>query len=266
MRAARIDKGAVARNFSAAASSYDRWATAQSRIAAALVRRLPRRLTPTSIADLGCGTGMLTGMLLDRYPEASLCGIDLAEGMVAHCRARWPGVRRARFVLADAEGEASLVRGADLVASSCALQWFVDPSAAVRMWAGAMAPGGHMALAALSEGSFPELEAAHREALGSGLSGLHLSSAEELCALVRAAGLAPLAVEAERVTISHADAREALRSFRKTGALLSGIGGRAPLGLSAMRRLLAVYERQRGADGTLPMTFASTHVLAERRP
>lgn len=266
MRAARIDKAAVARNFSGAAPSYDQWATAQAQIAAGLVRRLPSGLSPESIADLGCGTGMLTGMLLDRYPEASLWGLDLAEGMVAHCRARWPAPGRAQFALADAEAESALVRGADLVASSCALQWFVDPAAALEMWAGALKPGGALALAALSEGSFPELEAAHREALGSGLSGLRLPSADELRAWVARAGLAPALVEAESVAIAHADAREALRSFRETGALLSGLGHRAPLGLSAMRRLLAAYERRRGAGGTLPMTFRAIYAVGVRPP
>ncbi len=266
MRAARIDKAAVAKNFSDAATSYDQWARAQARIAAGLIRRLPRELSPASIADLGCGTGMLTGMLLDLFPEASLCGIDLAEGMVAHCRARWPSEPRACFALADAEAESSLVRGADLVASSCALQWFVDPAASLTMWAGALRPGGALALATLGVGSFPELEAAHREALGSRLSGLRLPSASELRGLLRGAGLTLVLLEEESVTTSHPDAREALRSFRETGALLSGLGDRAPLKLAAMRRLLAAYERRRGAGGTVPMTFQSLYAVAVRPP
>jgi malonyl-CoA O-methyltransferase len=262
MGGARIDKGAVARSFSEAAESYERFAAAQAQIAASLVRRLPAAPEPALVADLGCGTGLLTGLLLQRYPRAALVGIDLAEGMVAACRERWPEGGRARFALADAEAAEARVPGVELVASSCALQWFLDPARTLALWAGVLSRGGRMALATLGEGSFAELDAAHREALGAALPGLRFPDAPALAALVRTAGLAPLLVEAEAITLWHADAREALRSFHETGAVLPRD---APLSLSQMRRLIAAYERRRDARGLVPMTYRSIHVIAERR-
>jgi malonyl-CoA O-methyltransferase len=152
-----VDKDALAQQFSAAAERYDVWAKAQAEIAARLMQHIPAELSPALIVDLGCGTGLLSAHLLERYAAASLVGIDLAGGMVNHCcnsfqaettRAATSALQpRARFVLGDVEDRASLVPQAGLVASSCVAQWFADLPATVCMWAKALAPAGAMAFA-----------------------------------------------------------------------------------------------------------------------
>ncbi|MFO7595850.1 MAG: methyltransferase domain-containing protein, partial [Desulfocurvibacter africanus] len=112
------------------------------------------RREPALMVDLGCGTGLLSALLLERYSKASLVGLDLAEGMAEACRKRWAGLARARFVVGDVEDPACLVRGADLVACSCVAQWFGNPIGTLRMWAEALAPGGILACAFLIQGSF----------------------------------------------------------------------------------------------------------------
>jgi malonyl-CoA O-methyltransferase len=207
---------------------------------------------------------MLSARLLSLYPDSELVGIDLAEGMLARCRARWEGDRRVRFVLGDAEDPEMRVPAAGLVASSCALQWFADLPATVAMWAGTLVPGGVMALAALVEGSFAELDSAHAEALGARLPGLDFPSPMRLVAIARDAGLTVRAAEAETREVRHGDAREALRAFRKIGAALSGQPGRAPLPPAAMRRLLAACDRRCDGLGRMPMTYRALHLVAEK--
>jgi malonyl-CoA O-methyltransferase len=254
-----IDKHAVARNFSDAAGSYDGWASAQAGIAEALVRRLPPGIAPDRIADLGCGTGLLSARLLARYPEASLVGVDLAEGMVAHCRARAIGGARAAFRAGDAEDPAALPRGADLIASSCAVQWFADLPSTLAHWASALPPGGVLALAALVRGAFPELDAAHAAVFGSPFPGLDFPPADALAATLREAGLALRTAERVEVASEHDDAREALRSFRKIGAR---VPGRAPLGHGGLRRLLAALDRHRNAAGRVTLTHRAVILVA----
>ncbi|MDQ6423170.1 methyltransferase domain-containing protein [Paenibacillus sp. LHD-117] len=53
------------------------------------------------ILDLGAGTGLLTSMLLDKFPEASLTLIDFSEEMLDRARARFAGRDGIRFVTAD---------------------------------------------------------------------------------------------------------------------------------------------------------------------
>lgn len=255
-----IDKDAVARNFSAAAGSYDGWAAAQAGIADALVRRLSADFRPALIADMGCGTGLLSGRLLARYPSASLVGVDLAEGMIAHCRERRVGGAGASFRTGDAEDPGSLPAGIDLIASSCAVQWFADLPATLRMWAAALPPGGVLGLAALVHGTFPELAAAHLDAFGCVFPGLDFPHPDALAAEFRATGLRLCVTEAVTVASAHADAREALRSFRKIGAR---VPGRRPLGHGEMRRLLAALGRHRNTDGEVTLTHRAVVLVAK---
>jgi malonyl-CoA O-methyltransferase len=255
-----VDKASVARNFSSAARSYDRWASAQARIASELVSRLPAGFAPRSIADLGCGTGLLSARLLERFPGASLVGIDLSEGMVERCRARRIGDGRARFAAGDAEDPAALPRGADLIASSCAVQWFSDLPAALRAWAGALAPGGILAVAALVRGSFPELEAAHAEAFGTPFPGLSFPGEAAVAGPVAGAGLRIRVLETADFASTHADPREAIRSFRKIGAR---IPGRAPMAPGELRRLLDAMARLAGG-GPVTLTHRATVLVAEK--
>lgn len=41
---------------------------------------------PVHVLDLGCGTGEITRRLADRYPQATLVGIDILETNLAHAR------------------------------------------------------------------------------------------------------------------------------------------------------------------------------------
>lgn len=261
MSAFPVDKDAVARNFSAAAATYDGWAPAQAAIAGALVDRLPSAFSPALVVDLGCGTGMLSSRLLARYPGARLVGVDLAEGMVARCREEGLGRGRATFRVGDAEDPASLPPGADLVASSCACQWFASLPSATAAWAAALPPGGIIALAALVEGSYAELAEAHREAFGLPFPGLDYPSAAEVEALAAVSGLRLCAADAIEVISKHADARDALRSFRKIGATLPG---RRPLGPGETRRLLDALGRRAGEGGIVPLTHRAFVLVAEK--
>jgi ubiquinone/menaquinone biosynthesis C-methylase UbiE len=59
------------------------------------------RPNENDILDIGCGTGAFAARLLESRPEATVCGLDLSEGMLAQCEER----------LRQARGRLRLVRG-----------------------------------------------------------------------------------------------------------------------------------------------------------
>lgn len=247
--AAVLDKAAVSRNFSAAAGVYDGAAAAQDEIAEGLVGRLPPRFSPARVVELGCGTGLLAARLLRRFPCTSLRGLDIAPGMVETCRQRFAAERRARFEVADAEDPHSCAGPVDLVVASCSVQWFADPEGTLRRWGRTLAPGGLVSAALLVGGSYAELDAAHRTAVGGPFPGLAYPAEDDVVELLARAGLTAVSLEAGRVVVPYRSAREALRSFRSIGAVLCGQPGRDALGAGELRRLLAAYEWRCGADG-----------------
>ena len=259
-----IDKCALAQQFSGAANRYDVWATAQAEIAAQLMRQIPAEFVPSLMIDLGCGTGLLSVQLLKRYPAASLVGVDLAAGMVEHCRRHLGMNPQARFVTGDVEDIGMLVPRANLIASSCVAQWFADLPATLRMWAQTLVPGGLMAFACLLQGSFCELEAAYYEALQCSFRGLCLPTPETIPLLFRASGLRPIVCTEERVTAHYGSSRAALRSFQQIGAVFQGQPGHQSLGPAAVRRLISFYDRHVNDQGLAPVTHCVQYVIAER--
>src|SRR5436853_5935144 len=73
----------------------------------------------TRVFDLGCGPGNSTELLIARFPEAEVTGLDSSPEMLAEARARLP---RARFVEADL-AEWSPPAPADLLFANAVFQW-----------------------------------------------------------------------------------------------------------------------------------------------
>ncbi|KQQ79015.1 trans-aconitate 2-methyltransferase [Aureimonas sp. Leaf324] len=78
-----------------------------------------RRGAGLRIADLGCGPGNSTALLVERFPEAEIIGYDMSEAMLEAARRRLPGVRFERADIGAFAPGASF----DLLFSNAALQW-----------------------------------------------------------------------------------------------------------------------------------------------
>ena len=135
-----LDKEAIAARFSRAASTYDGAAIVQRLMAERLVALLPeyeglfaasKSHDDDTILELGCGTGLLTELLVTRYPNALLHAIDLAPGMIEHCRRRFDKQSGTVFEIGDAELFQPSFKP-PLVAANCTFQWLADPEGALR--------------------------------------------------------------------------------------------------------------------------------------
>jgi ubiquinone/menaquinone biosynthesis C-methylase UbiE len=86
--------------------------------------------TVRRVVDLGCGTGTIALLLADRFPEAEIVGVDLAESMLRLARAKVAARGldgRVSLVRADVK-ETSLAGGSfDLVLSNSTLHHLPDP-------------------------------------------------------------------------------------------------------------------------------------------
>jgi S-adenosylmethionine-diacylgycerolhomoserine-N-methlytransferase len=127
---------------------YDttRWSFLFGRMA--IIEDLAAVATPERILEVGCGTGKNLVNLAERFPQATITGVDLSETMltlarekVARCGDRVQLVHRA-YDAPFADGP-----GFDLVLFSYALSMF-NPSfdtAIAAAWLD-LAPGGHIAV------------------------------------------------------------------------------------------------------------------------
>lgn len=96
---------------------------------------------PRQVVDLGCGSGELTATLAQRWPAATVRGLDASAEMIERASAVAGG--RLSFALAEAaDFDAS---GTDVLVSNALLQWVPGHQALLRDWAGQLNAGGWLA-------------------------------------------------------------------------------------------------------------------------
>ena len=121
---------------------YNRFEAQRDRAALDLLVRLPEDFSPTEIWDLGCGTGQHAALLKRRHPDARVHGMDSSPAMLDQARALSAEVDWSVGDIATWTPE----RPADLILANASLQWLPDHAALFAHLAGALAPGGLLAV------------------------------------------------------------------------------------------------------------------------
>lgn len=236
----------VRQAFARRAASYSRHAPLQRAVAWRLAHLLMRRLDAqpgAAAADLGAGSGLLGEALQQHGLPFPLLQLDLCPELLAVN----PLARRQGQCLWDLNaGLPAQLRGAGLLCSSFALQWLEQPAAQLELWCGHLAPGGWLALALPTAGSFPQW---HRAAAAAGVpfTGLALPACEPLLAVAER-HLEPGHRQLLRFSQHRGGGRRFFNSLRAIGA----VGGRGPrLGTSEWRRLLQHWPSDEGITWTV---------------
>jgi trans-aconitate 2-methyltransferase len=100
---------------------------------------------PGYVADLGCGPGNLTAALADRWPGATVVGVDNSPEMIAAARASAGTVGgRLSFQQADV-WDWRPGCALDVLTCNAVLQWVPGHEELLRHWADLLAPGGWLA-------------------------------------------------------------------------------------------------------------------------
>ena len=73
------------------AGHYLRFADARTLPAVDLLSRIEKK-APRSVVDLGCGPGNSTGLLRQRWPGASVTGIDTSANLLDTARRDYPDI------------------------------------------------------------------------------------------------------------------------------------------------------------------------------
>ena len=102
--------------------TYLRFSDERSRPFFDLVARIGAS-APTRVVDVGSGAGQLTARLADRWPDATVVGVDSSPEMIA--KAREHTSSRVQFLLADLRSWRP-TEPVDVLLSNATLQWVPD--------------------------------------------------------------------------------------------------------------------------------------------
>src|ERR1700710_2389174 len=105
-----------------------------------LLARVPLE-SARRVVDLGCGPGNSTELLIERFPEGKVIGLDSSPDMLRKARERLPDCELVEADIATWTPDP----GTDLLFGNAVFQWLPDHTAVLRRLLEALPEGGVLA-------------------------------------------------------------------------------------------------------------------------
>jgi trans-aconitate 2-methyltransferase len=134
---------------------------------------------PRRVVDLGCGPGNSTELLIERYPQAEVIGLDSSPDMLTQARKRLPNCSFVRGDIATWEPAGPT----DLLFANAVIQWVPDHQAVLQRLLRALPAGGVLAVQMPDNTREPALVLMQEVARGgpyAGHPGLHNAARDDL--------------------------------------------------------------------------------------
>jgi len=137
------------------ASSYDVQAEPHEAWGRAVLDRLQLQGGET-VLDAGCGTGMVTKLVLERLPEGRLIGVDASAAMLAKAREALGDDPRVELRQADLT-DLELDEQVDAVFSTATFHWILEHERLFSRLRSTLRPGGRLEAQCGGEGNIAEI-------------------------------------------------------------------------------------------------------------
>lgn len=254
----------IGQRFSAAAETYDRHARPQLALAQSVLSMLPE-MYPEQILELGSGTGQLTRLITERFPEVVIDAVDVSEKMAEHSRAQFRRFPHINWIVGDAQTFWNNDRY-PLIVSSSALHWVADFRQTSANIYENLEPGGTFALGMMLQGTLRELHELRREIAPEKSPGITLPTYEETKACLQDAGFTLERRKHSEEEIIYSDAKSFLKAIHEQGVTGGKVSaGNAPLNRSELSQLVADYQEKYACNGGVCATYETASFLLTKK-
>ena len=260
----RHNPASIQRRFSAAAHTYHEHASVQQTIGERLAEMIDHDFEPSAILEIGCGTGVLTRLLLDVFPGTPICAVDLSDRMIEQARRYCGFTRRVEWCTADAAGFAA-DRKFSLIISNCALHWVVPIERAFLNLAPQLEPGGQLICSVMLNGTLQELHDTRLHVAPRKKPRGQLPSENEVMEAITKSSLDILKAKIEPFEIAYNSAQTFLRAIHDQG-LTGGTYSSAqhPLTRGELELLCRLYEKNYSTLGGVRATYRAGFFIARK--
>ncbi|MEI6890679.1 MAG: methyltransferase domain-containing protein [Pontiella sp.] len=253
----------IGTRFSAAAATYDRHARPQLALAQSVLSMLPE-IHPEPILEFGPGTGQLTRLLIQRFPDASIDAVDVAEKMIKYSREQFRHAPQINWMVGDAQTFSKSVRY-PLIVSSSALHWVSDFKKTCENIFQCLEPGGSFALGMMLKGTLKELHALRRDIAPEKTPEITLPSYETTKEALQSAGFTLERRKHSEEEIIYDDAKSFLKAIHEQGVTGGKVSaGNAPLNRSELSQLVVDYQKMHAANGGVSATYETACFLLSK--
>jgi malonyl-CoA O-methyltransferase len=249
----------IQQGFSAAAKQYDLNTRLHRDIADKLFARVITELEPSTLLDVGCGTGYLTGALKNHFPLAKVTGLDFAQGMIDVARSKHEGID---WILADGNDLPFADGNFDVVVSNLAYQWAGNLARAFFEAKRVMASNGIFACTLFGYNTCQELFQSLNESRPGAVQFTRLPDQSQVLEALVASGFENPKVDSEQMRIEFKDMHELLAWFKAIGA--NHLPRDGYLGREMMSQTVAIYRTNFPYLQGIGATFEVIQIYAKK--
>lgn len=233
-----MDKGAIVKNFSKYAHTYDRYADVQKSAAAALIELIKKR-DITDILELGSGTGNYTLLLKKEFANARIKAVDISDKMAEVAAGKIKDLS-VEFLIEDAE-TINPAGSFDLVTSNACFQWFEDLDGALARYRDLLKDGGIILFSIFGPATFHELNTSLGCLAGGVSAGAGNFLGREKVKDMLDRNFKKVSVREAKFKKTFSCLRDLLDEIKYTGTNGNGLGGKVFFTPSILRRLEEIY-------------------------
>lgn len=150
-----LNKNLIVKHFSKAATAYDEYANVQKKMALFLNQIMEKKAN-AQILEIGCGTGYLTKIIADNFPDAIILATDISLDMLQTAKYKLRNYKNISYAVVDGEKIVS-DKKYDLIISNAAFQWFSDYKQAFKRFFEILKHDGYLIYSTFGPETFKEL-------------------------------------------------------------------------------------------------------------
>jgi malonyl-CoA O-methyltransferase len=155
-----IDKEKLKRRFSRNIETYDEYANVQKHMSKKLLSMVQIE-DGMNILEIGCGTGYLTKLILEKDKNVKITAVDIAPGMIEFCK-KDKDLKSVDFFQGDIE-KMDLTEEYDLIISNATFQWFNHLDETLKKLKESLSKYGVLLFSTFGQDTFCELRESYKK-------------------------------------------------------------------------------------------------------
>lgn len=250
-----LDRKKTQSAFHNAAQDYDSVTAMQRDVGDRLLSRLDFvQYAPSMIADIGAGTGIATGKLIRKYPDANVLAFDIAKGML-QVNNQNNASNPASCTVADMHNIPLRAESVDMIFSNLAMQWSNHLLQVLDEYQRVLQEGGLLHFATFGPQTLKEFKDSWQAVDPDGSHVNSFYSVGDVGDMLIEAGFKDAVVDSELISFNYPDVMQVMRELKTLGASNRTHGrARSLTGKEKMKRMIAEYELLRQDEG-VPVTY-----------